>query len=96
MTHFEIKISLDEDKTLNEVTAAIHSGLFAADLDPLGVSVQEFVTEPMYELEAEEVARARREVQANLIASEHRGYNYAPGTEDFIQALKENGDRYRG
>lgn len=88
MTHFEIKISIDEDKSLNEVTAAIHSALYAADLDPLGVSVEQFHTEPVYELEAADVAEARRHIET--------GFRSEPAVEDFIQALKENGDRYRG
>lgn len=106
MTHFEVAIQLETDENLNQVNSKILSALFAADIDALGVTVEQFETEPVYDAAdtdemydydevqsfgSDEVIRYPTRIKETIADVDEDSY-----TSSLIEALKTNGDRYHG
>lgn len=101
MKHYEIKVYLQSENDLNTELALIHAALYASGYDPIGVTVQEYDSIPVFDVANYEEEPTEPE-GPSLAVDRLAGYPTirdvieSVSYNDLIHGLKENGDRYRG
>lgn len=92
MKHYEIKVYLQSENDLNTELALIHAALYASGYDPIGVTVQEYDSIPVFDVADYE--EEPTEPEGPSVNTDQ--WYQRPTIRELVQGLKENGDRYRG